>query len=233
MCDKTSHNVVFENNNLTVVNGARGIRYLSVAGGLIQGNSIFVKTDSDTALGIQMDLNSGVTVSKNNIHLMPLNPGGFYVGIDVEQAAFLPIPEVTVLISENNIYKSGPVGFYDTGIAFFAAAGYVGETSLQYCTIDRNNVTGFQYGITDGGFVGEPPSTKAKCNIYSNNFANGNGQNYDIDTSDPVNSIFLDNNVVGCVNPDLAPAALVASLDVEQYKAKRLEMFKFKTENLN
>lgn len=199
-----AHMVTIENNNLTVIDGSRGIFSSGVSGGMIRGNTIYAECESlsTQSVGIQADDCSGVTITKNSIKIQALNPEVFVcLGITVNQGQ---TSQTTVLISGNNIHKSG---FFktsaDIGIVFSTG---LDDPSLEYNTIERNNVTGFQYGITDGFPSLPSQKRKAQCNIYSNNFSNGNGQNYFI--NEPVGtSIFLDNNVDGCVNPDLVPTA--------------------------
>lgn len=223
-------NVVIENN---IIIGATYqyaiIVFIAVNGGIIRGNSFDLINGGNansSSGGMILDSSIGLTVSQNNFYIKSNVKNTFCVGILVEGSSS-SLNGATNLISENNIIKTGePIATYDTGISFWdsSATGIV-----IYNTVERNNISGFQYGIIDDfSRINSVPDIYARCTIFSNNFSNGNGQNYSYDTSDPVNSIFLDNNVDGCVNPDLVPPppeALVAGLSTSEAKKMRRELF--------
>ena len=222
-------NILIENNVISSF-GTRGIWVFYVAGGIIRGNTINVEPflQGGGCIGIFMFFCDGLTVTNNNIRLKLDGEFEQVLGIYVLSFDI----QSTNLISENNIYKTGPPATnLDVGIGFFGVPP-VGspKNPVIYNTVDHNNVTGFKYGITDGNF-GSPDFLKAQCTIFKNNVSNGNGQNYFICPCDPVNSIFKENNIDGCVNPALVPnsGALVASslfagLSKEEATAKAREM---------
>jgi hypothetical protein len=231
--------VVIENNIVSGTDKVYLISFEAVNSGIIRGNSCNFMTGDDTDSSIYViSLFSarGITVSQNNIFIKSdystVHPQiGIYGIIVGTTDRHIKIPSSANLISENNIYKSnnilipGLTSFYDVGIGF---RDMLKSGLVKYNTVERNNVSGFQYGITDGDFdaVGSDIGLRAICNIYSNNFSNGNGQNYLVITPlnfPPGTSIFLPNNVDGCVDPSLAPV-LIASLAKSEERAKRLTL---------
>ena len=90
-----------------------------------------------------------------------------------------------------NIVSSDGTGL--EGISFFSFL----KEQIKYNTVNRNVVSCFLVGYTD--------NNATECTIFSNNIANGNTTNYDINTAAPVNSFDV-NNFEGCSKP--APLSL-------------------------
>ena len=218
-----TRNVTIQNNVVSsITHTFYSILLQRVEGAVIHNNAIASST-AGNYVGIFLISSNGATVSNNNIRIRKDTIPGFVGGIFIERFAVVPVLTVGNFVRENNVVKTGlySADRVDIGIG----AGNPSLVDLKYNTFDRNNVSGFYYGVVDN----IPGEGYAECTIFSENFSNGNVVNYSVTTAPPNNSIFLANNVDGCKAPvppapPVPPAALLETFEQDTFPMRELEL---------
>lgn len=203
------YNVMVDNN--TIVKGDGGAETYSGYGIYLQGanncdirnNLVTVEGDSVAfalGTGIYLYGSQNSSVTNNTVSVNSGSPYGILLFGDDSTPIFTTSRNT---ISGNKIARDNSISSAVTlGICLDSFPDY------DYCkfnTISNNTVTGFDDGVSDrdSNFVG---FATASCNVFADNIANANVNNFLIDTSSPPDN-FDYNNRSGCSVP--APVSLV------------------------